>query len=85
MSAFVSDSEAPSSAEGVASTNGPATTGHVSQTHTAKRHREILRDYSQEFRQTKARIVTAREREDLLGSVSFVLSILVVFVQDRFH
>ncbi|CAL8077578.1 unnamed protein product [Calicophoron daubneyi] len=45
------------------------TAGQMSQLHTAKRHREILRDYTQEFRQTKAKILAFREREDLLGSV----------------
>ncbi|CAH8597670.1 unnamed protein product [Schistosoma turkestanicum] len=43
--------------------------GRLSQLHTAKRHREILRDYAQEFRQTKAKLIAARERETLLGSV----------------
>ncbi|CAH8875133.1 unnamed protein product [Trichobilharzia szidati] len=43
--------------------------GRLSQLHTAKRHREILRDYAQEFRQTKAKLIAARERENLLGSV----------------
>ncbi|KAF7257295.1 hypothetical protein EG68_04821 [Paragonimus skrjabini miyazakii] len=46
----------------------PMTAGQLSQLHTAKRHREILRDYAQEFRQTKAKITANREREILLGS-----------------
>lgn len=43
--------------------------GRLSQLHTAKRHREILRDYAREFRQTRMKLLTTREREDLLGSV----------------
>ncbi|KAG5452986.1 Golgi SNAP receptor complex member 1 [Clonorchis sinensis] len=45
------------------------TAGQLTQLHTVKRHREILRDYAQEFRQTRAKIIAAREREDLLSSV----------------
>lgn len=54
----------------VSSGSTQMTAGQLSQLHTAKRHREILRDYAQEFRQTKAKITASREREDLLGSVS---------------
>ncbi|KAA0200238.1 Golgi SNAP receptor complex member 1 [Fasciolopsis buskii] len=53
----------------VSSGSTQMTAGQLSQLHTAKRHREILRDYAQEFRQTKAKITASREREDLLGSV----------------
>ncbi|CAK8674643.1 Golgi SNAP receptor complex member 1-like [Clavelina lepadiformis] len=37
--------------------------------HTIQRHRDILQDYSHEFRKTKSNINACREREDLLGSV----------------
>jgi len=38
--------------------------------HTLQRHREILRDYSQEFSRTRANIRASLEREQLLGSSS---------------
>uniref|UniRef100_H2YZK2 Golgi SNAP receptor complex member 1 n=1 Tax=Ciona savignyi TaxID=51511 RepID=H2YZK2_CIOSA len=37
--------------------------------HTIQRHRDILQDYTHEFRKTKNNIHSFREREDLLGSV----------------
>ncbi|CAH0765013.1 unnamed protein product [Bemisia tabaci] len=37
--------------------------------HTLQRHKEILQDYTQEFRKTHANICARREREDLLHSV----------------
>jgi Golgi SNAP receptor complex protein 1 len=37
--------------------------------HMLQRHRDILRNYSQEFSKTKTNIKACREREDLLGSV----------------
>eukprot|EP00123_Amoebidium_parasiticum_P000540 comp11387_c0_seq1/m.5754 comp11387_c0_seq1/g.5754 ORF comp11387_c0_seq1/g.5754 comp11387_c0_seq1/m.5754 type:complete len:224 (-) comp11387_c0_seq1:151-822(-) len=37
--------------------------------HTLQRHREILNDYTQEFRKTKANITAAKEREQLLTSI----------------
>ncbi|XP_046841432.1 Golgi SNAP receptor complex member 1-like [Xenia sp. Carnegie-2017] len=40
----------------------------ASQAHTVQRHRDILKDYSQEFTKTKANIETFIEREELLGS-----------------
>ncbi|CAH8662753.1 unnamed protein product [Schistosoma guineensis] len=73
MATFVPETETtPTSFDSTArnplnSTNMAA--GRLSQLHTAKRHREILRDYAQEFRQTKAKLIAARERENLLGSV----------------
>ncbi|CAH8678152.1 Golgi SNAP receptor complex member 1 [Schistosoma haematobium] len=73
MATFVPETETtPTSFDSTArnplnSTNMAA--GRLSQLHTAKRHREILRDYAQEFRQTKAKLISARERENLLGSV----------------
>jgi len=38
--------------------------------HTLQRHREILRDYSQEFTRTRANIRASLEREQLLGPVN---------------
>lgn len=46
------------------------TSGQISQLHTAKRHREILRDYVQEFRRTKIRLAANAEREQLLKSMN---------------
>jgi len=37
--------------------------------HTLQRHQEILQDYSQEFRKTRANYRARREREDLLNTV----------------
>eukprot|EP00118_Oscarella_pearsei_P004023 m.16703 g.16703 ORF g.16703 m.16703 type:complete len:244 (+) comp27074_c0_seq2:479-1210(+) len=37
--------------------------------HMLQRHRDILRNYSQEFAKTKSNIKQFRDREDLLGSV----------------
>ncbi|XP_075219475.1 golgi SNAP receptor complex member Gos28 [Lycorma delicatula] len=37
--------------------------------HTLQRHREILQDYTQDFRKTQQNFRTRREREDLLHSV----------------
>lgn len=67
MSDLVHDAEVPSSLSGSART--PLSTGQLSQLHTAKRHKELLRDYSQEFRQMKAKLAAQCEREELLGSV----------------
>ncbi|CAB3987803.1 Golgi SNAP receptor complex member 1-like [Paramuricea clavata] len=39
----------------------------ASQMHTLQRHRDILKDYSQEFTKTKANIEAYIEREELLG------------------
>lgn len=44
-----------------------ATTASV--THTLQRHSEILRDYQQEFRKTRASVVSLRERSDLMNGV----------------
>lgn len=41
-----------------------------SATYTLQRHREILNDYSNEFRKTKSNIASQLEREQLLNSVS---------------
>ena len=38
--------------------------------YTLQRHREILNDYSNEFRKTKSNIASQLEREQLLNSVS---------------
>eukprot|EP00128_Syssomonas_multiformis_P010971 Colp12_sorted_trinity150504_noHs@29220 len=40
-----------------------------SQVHHMQRHREILTDYSQEYKKTKANLSAYREREELLSSV----------------
>uniref|UniRef100_A0A673UIE5 Golgi SNAP receptor complex member 1 n=1 Tax=Suricata suricatta TaxID=37032 RepID=A0A673UIE5_SURSU len=37
--------------------------------HTLQRHRDILQDYTHEFRKTKANFTAIRERENLMGSV----------------
>jgi golgi SNAP receptor complex member 1 len=37
--------------------------------HTLQRHREILQDYTQEFRKTKNNLKSRREREELLHGV----------------
>eukprot|EP00124_Ichthyophonus_hoferi_P003245 Ihof_evm3s271 gene=Ihof_evmTU3s271 len=37
--------------------------------HTLQRHREILNDYTNEFRKTRANITAAQDREQLLSSV----------------
>ncbi|VDD81355.1 unnamed protein product [Mesocestoides corti] len=42
--------------------------GNISQQHTAKRHREILFDYMQDFRRMRANYTSARNREELLTS-----------------
>ena len=42
---------------------------NVSQQHIAKRHREILFDYSQDFKRMRTNFNNARNREDLLSSV----------------
>jgi Golgi SNAP receptor complex protein 1 len=39
----------------------------TNQDHTLQRHREILRDYTQEFEKTKRNILSIREREKLLS------------------
>lgn len=39
----------------------------AAQMHTLQRHRDILKDYSQEFTKTKANIEAYIEREELLG------------------
>ena len=36
--------------------------------HTLQRHRDILKDYIQEFHKTKSNINAIQEREDLLGA-----------------
>lgn len=41
-----------------------------SATYTLQRHREILNDYSNEFKKTKSNILSQLEREQLLNSVS---------------
>ncbi|KAH8869187.1 Golgi SNAP receptor complex member 1 isoform 1 [Schistosoma japonicum] len=73
MATFVPETEAtPTSFDNTRNPLNPTNmmaAGKLSQLHTAKRHREILRDYAQEFRQTKAKLIAARERENLLGSV----------------
>ena len=43
--------------------------GSAALLHTTQRHREILQDYNNEFRKTKANIQQHRQREDLLGGV----------------
>ncbi|XP_067927829.1 Golgi SNAP receptor complex member 1-like isoform X4 [Watersipora subatra] len=43
--------------------------GSAALLHTMQRHREILQDYTNEFRKTKANIQQHRQREDLLGGV----------------
>lgn len=74
MSNFVPDIENTNSESSkVSSCSNVLTPGHLSQIHTVKRHQEILRDYFQEYRQIKAKLIAQREREDLLGSVSFYL------------
>lgn len=37
--------------------------------HTQQRHRDILRDYQQEFARTQANFTARKEREDLLRTV----------------
>jgi Golgi SNAP receptor complex protein 1 len=37
--------------------------------HTIQRHREILQDYSQEFRKTQNNVKSRKEREELLSGV----------------
>ena len=37
--------------------------------HTIQRHREILQDYSQEFRKTQNNVRSRKEREELLQGV----------------
>nr|AAP06399.1 similar to NM_004871 golgi SNAP receptor complex member 1 in Homo sapiens [Schistosoma japonicum] len=58
MATFVPETEAtPTSFDNTRNPLNPTNmmaAGKLSQLHTAKRHREILRDYAQEFRQTKA-------------------------------
>lgn len=53
--------------------NSTSTAGKVattaSVTHTLQRHSEILRDYQQEFRKTRASVVSFRERSDLMAGV----------------
>ena len=39
-----------------------------------KRHRDILRDYSQEFEKTKRNIISFKEREKLLTNSSYRLN-----------
>jgi Golgi SNAP receptor complex protein 1 len=48
------------------STPGLATPALV---HTLQRHRDILQDYSQEFRKTQNNLRSRREREELLHGV----------------
>ncbi|KAF6020002.1 GOSR1 [Bugula neritina] len=43
--------------------------GSAALLHTMQRHREILQDYSNEFRKTKSNIQQYRQREDLMGGV----------------
>ena len=43
--------------------------GSAALLHTMQRHREILQDYNNEFRKTKANIQQHRQREDLMGGV----------------
>ncbi|VDL62832.1 unnamed protein product [Hymenolepis diminuta] len=50
--------------------------GNVSQQHIAKRHREILFDYSQDFKRMKTNFNNARMREDLLSSTYRVQNIM---------
>ncbi|THD18695.1 Golgi SNAP receptor complex member 1 [Fasciola hepatica] len=75
----VNASSTSSSSLLVSTGSNQMTAGQLSQLHTAKRHREILRDYAQEFRQTKTKIAASREREDLLGSVSELPTCLVQY------
>ncbi|TPP67660.1 Golgi SNAP receptor complex member 1 [Fasciola gigantica] len=51
----VNTSSTSSSSLLVSTGSNQMTAGQLSQLHTAKRHREILRDYAQEFRQTKTK------------------------------
>jgi Golgi SNAP receptor complex protein 1 len=37
--------------------------------HTVQRHRDILQDYTKEFRKIQSNVRARREREDLLHSV----------------
>lgn len=37
--------------------------------HTVQRHRDILQDYTKEFRKIQSNVQARREREDLLHSV----------------
>ncbi|XP_022108858.1 Golgi SNAP receptor complex member 1-like isoform X1 [Acanthaster planci] len=50
-------------------TNVSSTAPSAALLHTLQRHRDILQDYSHEFKKTQANISACREREDLLGSV----------------
>lgn len=49
--------------------NSPTTRPSAAIQHTLTRHRDILKDYRNEYRKTKNNISAARAREDLLGSV----------------
>lgn len=46
-----------------------------SRAHTLARHRDILRDYSQEFRRQSSVAGAARDRADLIGGASVPLSV----------
>ncbi|KAF4524267.1 hypothetical protein B566_EDAN012030 [Ephemera danica] len=52
-----------------AESEGKAPASSAALLHTLQRHREILQDYTQEFRKTQANFTARREREDLLRSV----------------
>lgn len=62
--------DAMSSMHATTTTSAPgkvATTASV--THTLQRHSEILRDYQQEFRKTRASVVSLRERSELMSGI----------------
>ncbi len=45
---------------------------NVTQQHTTKRHREILFDYSQDFKRMRTNYINAKNREELLTAVCFL-------------
>lgn len=50
------------------SSNGEQSTASQNM-HTVQRHRDILQDYTKEFRKIQSNVRARREREDLLHSV----------------
>lgn len=46
----------------------PSAVGSISQQHTAKRHREILYDYIQDFKRIRSSYINAKNREELFAS-----------------
>jgi len=49
--------------------NDSGKSSHSALVHTIQRHRDILQDYTREFRKIKSNIHAHIEREDLIGSV----------------